>query len=268
MLPISSDPVATLGRVVFGAAMAAFGLQNLVYGEGVFGLEPVPSWFPAPSIWAYVTGAALLGSGIGLMLGKKTRHAAAAAGVVLAIWVLLLQVPGLLQAWYAGGRWTTTFETVALCAAAWAAATSHTDSVAVGPAHRDRPWARPLARMAYAGSLPVFGVLHFIYRDYVASVIPAWIPNPAAWALITGLALIAAGAGMLTERWHWPAGLMVGAMFATWVLILHLPRALAAPGSRPEWISLIVALAMAGGAWIVAGLRTGHATEARVGRPS
>jgi hypothetical protein len=45
-------------------------------------------------------------------------------------------------------------------------------------------------------------------------------------------------------------------MFASWVLILHAPRAIAAAANaRPEWTSLFIALAMSGGAWIIADTR-------------
>jgi hypothetical protein len=35
------------------------------------------------------------------------------------------------------------------------------------------------------------------YRDYVASVIPAWIPAHMFWAYATGVAHLAAGAGIV-----------------------------------------------------------------------
>jgi hypothetical protein len=41
-------------------------------------------------------------------------------------------------------------------------------------------------------------------------------------------------------------------MYGSWVLMLHLPRVLAQPAMRAEWTSLFVALALCGGAWLVA----------------
>jgi len=41
-------------------------------------------------------------------------------------------------------------------------------------------------------------------------------------------------------------------MFGSWVLILHIPRALAHGRDPNEWTSMLIALAMCGGALLVA----------------
>jgi uncharacterized membrane protein len=235
------DHLPTLGRVFFGLAIAAFGVQNFIYADGVFGLEPIPGWVSVKAAWAYLSGLLLLGSGAAVSAGTYTRPAATVIGGVLSVWLFGLQVPRLLLAPQSGGAWTTTFETLALCGAAW---------VIAGDCSSQSPRAK-YGRLAYAVSLPVFGVLHFVYRGYVASVIPAWIPAPDAWALITGAAFIVAGGSMLSGLYGRLAATMVGVMFAIWVVILHAPRAAAASPGRSAWTSLIIALAMSGGAWII-----------------
>jgi uncharacterized membrane protein len=240
--------------VIFGLGMAAFGIENFVYGDGVFGLEPVPRWIPIPQVWAYVSGLVLLVSGTGLAVNRRTPVAATALGCVLGVWVLMLQVPRLLVSLHDGGRWTTTAETVALCSAVWilAAALNARIDIAGRPSNGRPDTIARLARFSYAGCLFVFGILHFVYHDYVASVIPGWIPGHVAWTYVTALGFFAAGASIATGIWNRLAATLLGIMFGTWVLILHAPRA-AAAGSRPEWTSLLIALAMSGGAWIVAG---------------
>jgi len=42
-------------------------------------------------------------------------------------------------------------------------------------------------------------------------------------------------------------------MFFLWVFTLHLPRVVAASHNGKEWTSALVALAMSGAAWVVAG---------------
>ena len=241
--PTWIELTSTLGRTIFGLAIASFGVQNIFYGDGVFGLEPIPSWIAAKAAWAYLTGALLLTSGAQIVAGKNVRLAATVIAGVLSLWFLALQIPRLVLAPQSGGAWTTTFEVLALCGAAW---------VVSGDASHS-PGAR-FGRVAYALSLPVFGILHFVYRGYVASVIPSWIPSPDAWALITGLCFIAAGFSLLSGLYARLAATLLGAMFAVWVVILHTPRALAATPGRSEWTSLIIALAMSGGAWIIAGV--------------
>jgi len=54
-------------------------------------------------------------------------------------------------------------------------------------------------------------------------------------------------------------------MFAIWVVILHVPRVVIATAehSRNEWTSLLIALAMAGGAWLIVGASTPTVREKR-----
>jgi uncharacterized membrane protein len=242
-----------LGLVVFGLGMAAFGVENFIYGDGVFGLEPVPRWIAMPQVWAYLSGLVLLVSGMGLAVNRKAPLAATALACLLGVWVLMLQVPRLLVAPHDGGRWTTTFETVALCGAAWVLAPAlNTRDAVAGLSDGVLATIARLGRFSYAASLFVFGILHFVYHGYVASVIPAWIPGHVFWTYLTALAFFAAGVSIIVGVWNRLAATMLGIMFGTWVLILHTPRA-AAAGSRPEWTSLLIALAMCGGAWIIAG---------------
>lgn len=39
------------------------------------------------------------------------------------------------------------------------------------------PSAPTVGRISFGVALPAFGVLHFVYRDQVARVIPGWIPG-------------------------------------------------------------------------------------------
>lgn len=226
-----------LGATLFGIALVAFAVQSFLYADGVFGLTPFPSWLPAPRLWSCLGGLVLLASGLALILDRNTRTAGLAAGVVLGVWLLLLHLPRLLASLHDGGRWTTACETLALCSAAWVLAGA----------------ARP-GRLLFAATLLVFATLHHVYSGYVASVIPGWIPGHLFWTYATALGFVAASISIATGVQDRLGATLLGAMFASWVLILHAPRAIAASTSaRPEWTSLFIALAMSGGAWIIAG---------------
>ena len=97
-----------------------------------------------------------------------------------------------------------------------------------------------------------FGALHFVYIPYVAFVIPNWIPAHVAFAYATGVAHVAAGIGILTGAIARVAALCTAAMFGSRFLILHLPRDVAHAQDPNEWTSMLIALAMSGGALLVA----------------
>ena len=243
-----------LGRSFFAVAIMAFGLLCFAYSDFVSGLEPLPSWAGGHLFLAYLTGIIFVTAGASLTVSKVSRLAAIILGAVFFLWILLLHLPKLIAEPHNGGVWTVLFETLALGGAAWVLAKvlSSEQSAEQTPNHFLEKMG-VLGRLCFGISLPVFGVLHFIYYGYVASVIPAWIPYPLFWAYFTGIAMIAGGISIISNIKARLAAVLLGIMFGLWVLILHLPRVLAHLNIKEEWTSLFIALAMCGGALINAG---------------
>ena len=109
-----------------------------------------------------------------------------------------------------------------------------------------------LGRVFVAVSLVVFGIQHFIYGGFVAGLVPAWMTGRLFWAYFVGVAFFAAAVGILLEMLERPAATMLGVMFFLFVVLLHIPRIAVHSRDGNEWTSGFVALAMCGGAWILA----------------
>jgi uncharacterized membrane protein len=109
-----------------------------------------------------------------------------------------------------------------------------------------------LGRIFVALSLVVFGVQHFVYGGFVAGLVPAFMPGRLFWAYFVGVAFFAAAAGILYKLMARPAATMLGVMFFLFIVLLHIPRIIGNSGNGNEWTSGFVALAMCGGAWILA----------------
>jgi uncharacterized membrane protein len=247
--------LALPGPAIFGVAMMAFGIENLVYADGVEGLEPLPSWLPGAPAWAIATGLMLIIAGVMILARQRRGAAALAVAVLLGLWLLVLHVPLVIAQPHDGSIWTTTLETLALgCGALVLAVLSSLRSRAGAAADGRASLVRAalVGRVCFGLAAIGFCVLHFLYHAYVASVIPNWLPGHLAWAYLTGLAFLAAGTSAITGRRAQLAMTLTGVMFGTWVLIVHAPRVAAAPTNRAEWTSLIVALAMCGASWIIA----------------
>ncbi len=103
----------------------------------------------------------------------------------------------------------------------------------------------------------VFGVQHFRYTEFVVSLVPSWIPGGLFWAYFSGVALFAAGVGIFFNVLSRLAATLLGAMIFVWVIVLHVPRALANPGDSNEFINIFDALMMGGGGFIFAQSRPG-----------
>jgi uncharacterized membrane protein len=241
-----------------GAAVTALGAQSLLLGIYVGRLEPIPDWVPGHDAIAYLTGLFLVVVGLCILTGKWARPAAFALTVVLLAWTLVLYVPQLV-ANPLGGALNGTFETFALFGAAWVLAA--TLPAGSGKQKWDGLVDRGtvLGRICFAVSLPVFGIAHFQYHDFVATWVPKWIPFPLFWAYFTGAAHCAAGLAILVNVMARLAATLAAIMYGSWALIVHIPRIRAAPRDAFEWNGLFVATALCAGALLVAGsLREPH----------
>src|SRR5467141_4482709 len=109
-----------------------------------------------------------------------------------------------------------------------------------------------VGRVFVAVSLVVFGVQHFLYGGFIAGLVPAFMPGRLFWAYFVGIAFFAAAAGILYEEMARPAATMLGVMFFLFLVLLHIPRIVTNSRDGNEWTSGFVALAMCGGAWILA----------------
>jgi len=109
-----------------------------------------------------------------------------------------------------------------------------------------------LGRIFVAISLVIFGIQHFLYGGFVAGLVPAFMPGHLFWAYFVGVAFFAAAAGILYEKMARPAATMLGVMFFLFVVLLHIPRIVTHSRDGNEWTSGFVALAMCGGAWVLA----------------
>lgn len=235
------------------AGLAAIGVRNFIVSDFVTELQPVPAGIPARTIMACLNGAAVLATTASILANYRVRLAALCLTLLLSIWIILLHAPRLAAHPTNGGAWTSALEILAMASAALMLAALSSHDQALSPKWNDRlDGAAPLGLFCFAVTLPIFGLLHFIYYEYVASVIPEWLPGHTFWAYFTGAAHIAAGIAIVTSlvTGYVRLALLAAALFAVMVgilvVILHAPRVAAHLHTRPEWTSLFVALALCG----------------------
>jgi uncharacterized membrane protein len=244
------------GHCVFAAAIVAFGVENVICAHLHQAMMPVIPWVPGNPLLSYLTGAALLVAGLSIAFNVRARLAAILLGILFLLCVVLLQISRVAALPLDVGVRTCAFETLAMCGSALTLA----GTLSAEGRDFDR-WEGAACRLTESGrflfaiSAVVFGIDHFLVLDFIASLVPSWIPGSGMfWAYFTGAAFIAAGIGIATKwmgRW---AGFLLGIMFLLWFLFLHAPRVVSFPRSHDpdEWSSAFIALAMCGGSWICA----------------
>jgi uncharacterized membrane protein len=244
----------TLGRLFFAIAMIASGVLQVVRHDFVRLVPKLPAWISPSTVWAIVSGAVLVCVGAAVWAEKWRRVAAVIVGLLLFA-VLLLYLPGVLANPGKGYMWTNPLKTLALLGGAWLLASR----VETAPGATGVKWGatskrgRLLAAVLLGAFLVVGGVQHFVYADFVEQLVPAWMPGRRSWVFVTGVALVAGGVGVVIPRTMRAAAPLVALMIFLWVLLLHIPRALAMWPDAGEIAGIFEALAISGTALLVAG---------------
>jgi len=238
---------SSLGRLFFAISMVDFGIQQLVTAGFVRLVPPLPAWIPGPALWARLVGLVLIVLGVAIGTGRKARWAAAVLAALILLSFLFLHLPLAATNPLVGFMWTNPFKALAMLGGVIILANALPDE--------DPGWfrkLRPLAPLFLGGFLLLGGIQHFVYADFVARLVPSWIPGTRFWVYFTGVALIAGGVGILLPKTQRLAATMSGIMILLWVLLLHIPRALADLHNAGETSGVFEALALSGVAFILA----------------
>ena len=112
-----------------------------------------------------------------LMVRRSARPAAAVLALYLFSWVLLLQLPRLIADPLNIGVWLGLCESLTLTVGgwvlyAWADSLQHRGAAGFAASAT----AVSYARLLVGGAMVVFGLAHFAYAQFTASMIPDWLP--------------------------------------------------------------------------------------------
>jgi uncharacterized membrane protein len=119
---------ARTAQLVFGLALIPLGLAHFVYLDLTAPL--VPAWLPYHTGWAYLTGAAQIAAGFGVLLGIYPRLAATLEAAMLTAFTILVWIPAILAAPTSRPTWSELTISWAVSAGAWVVAASFTSEIA------------------------------------------------------------------------------------------------------------------------------------------
>ncbi len=112
-----------------------------------------------------------------------------------------------------------------------------------------------IGRVFYGIATIAFGLLHLAYGEFVTRVIPwwpAWMPARALWVYGVGVILVAAGVALIANRHTVLVANLLGVALLLSFLALGLPMAAADVVLGGGWTRAGKALALSGGAFLVA----------------
>ena len=114
-----------IAQLVFGLALIPLGLAHFVYLDLTAPL--VPAWLPYHTGWAYLTGAAHIAAGLGVLLGVYPRLAAAMEAAMLSAFTGLVWIPAIVAAPTSRPTWSEFTISWAVSGGAWVVAASLTN---------------------------------------------------------------------------------------------------------------------------------------------
>jgi uncharacterized membrane protein len=248
-----NSALTRLGRFFLAIPLMVFAVEYLARGRWQGGMPPVPPWTHGEHIFSYVAGAILLVISISLLLNKETRLSATILGLLFMFCVVFLHAAKhFSEIIHDGNTRTRAFETFALGGAAFILAVLVSKGSSIQFLSSANPMLAVIGRYIYAFSMIIFGVQHFMYAQFIAFLIPKWMPAHLFLAYFTGTAFIAAGVAIAVHILSRLASVLLGLMFFLWVVTLHTPRVIASPHNTDELVSLFVALAFSGASFLLA----------------
>lgn len=230
--------------LAYGAGAIGMGAVGLAFADFALQWQPVPPALAGNAPLAIASALVLIVGGVLAVLRRTAFHGAVLLGAWFGLWAIGLHLPIVLVTPPGG----LVGELLGLCEiAAMSMAGAQLALAARGGGAPGR--VRVLPRMGFGLCAIVFAISHFVYADFTAAMVPGWIPGRLFWAYATGTGHLAAGLAILSGVKVRLAATLLAAMAGSFVLLVHVPRIVAAPGSHLEWTMGCAALLIAGSAW-------------------
>jgi len=221
--PPSNSRILALGPVLIAASLAAFAGEHFTAARSLSAL--VPKWLPARVFIAYFVGAAHTAAALSLVARRCLRWSTFLLGVMFALFVLLLHLPGAIAnpafriAWIVSVRETT----FSLGAFAMFAVVVRGDQ----PATEKRLTAA--ARFWSAMVIIYFGIEHFLHPKLSPGVpdsqpTASWVPLPLALAYVVGTLLIVFGLSMFVRQYAVRGAKGAGLLMLLLTVVLYVPQ--------------------------------------------
>ncbi len=229
------DRILPFGLLFFAIPMAVFGTEHFTDTADIVNL--VPGWIPAHLFWALAVGAGFVCGGLAIAARVQARLAAALIGATMLIFVLVMDIPGLLGHTDSRFFWALALRQLVFSGGGFALAMSRWSARPPQPWPGERRAAWLAVARLFIGVPSVFyGVEHLLHPANVPGIplkllTPEWIPGRIVVSYFVGVILILAGAALVVNKKSREAATVLGLTILLAVLWIYLPMLIAAPKS-------------------------------------
>jgi uncharacterized membrane protein len=194
-----------------------FGIIQLITGDFNKGLLPVPATLPGRTILAYLSGSIFVISGFGIFIIRWRFYSALLLAMLFSIFFVAVHLPKLVSEINNPSEWTACFEVLVLCSGAYLLTIQFRNQ-----ANGVKPAAAKTGQFfsyLLAVSYVVFGFLHFKYAEFIATLIPSWIPGKTGLGYFIGTAFFATALSIFINVQASLSTVLIGGMFLIWGFI-------------------------------------------------
>lgn len=112
----------------------------------------------------------------------------------------------------------------------------------------------PFGRIFYSILILFFGISHFLFAEFLSTMVPQWLPFPLFWTYFFGVALIIAALGIIFKLYIRVISLLLAFTLLLFFLFFHIPDVYSNPmmGGGKEIVRALICLLFCGIALVIA----------------
>lgn len=252
-----------IARLAYCVGLAGMVIPQIVYRQ--FGGNFLPPWpgLPWVPFWACVFTVITLAACVAIALEIKGRAIALLLGGLLLTMTILGGVP--YELFFDPNKhhfiyWAGVLSGLAIAGGAFVVAGTFKEETNVKKSSLLRLLEKiiPFGGLFFCITMIGYGWTHFLYPDMVSGLFPNWMPYQMFWLNLAGVALIVGGFAIIFHIKVKLAGMLLGILLFLFLILIHIPLAIADPWGQNAFQSIRIfgALAFIGTAFMIAGNAT------------
>ena len=113
-----------------------------------------------------------------------------------------------------------------------------------------------IGRILFALPFALFGINHFVQREYYLGMLTSFIPLGAYTIILTGIMLIVASVSIMTRKFVKFSTIMLAILLFIFIITIHIPHLFSDSDRTVTIIALLKDISLMGGSLMIAGIYT------------
>jgi uncharacterized membrane protein YphA (DoxX/SURF4 family) len=228
-----------IGVIVLGLASIAAGVLDLIWGEFESAHQPVQAFgdhIPGVTFCAYLTAVWLIAGGAAILIERTARIGAVMLAVIYTVFAIFWLPRFYTAPHYLGYRLSVYIGVLGGPGGQLIVTIGALLVYAKLSARVLSPRQATVTRWVFGLFVADFGIVHLLDIAEPASMVPAWMPlGGAFWAVVSGIAFILAGLGIVSGILDVLAARLLALMFLLFSILVLTPNAIGSPHEHTMW---------------------------------